>query len=95
MPRGKCEVCGKRDYVIFIKDGVKRCPRCQDVIMDSEVKLSGKDLETLREKAYTLAKIIKIVHPYQTKGESVEDTIKRLFEDASLVRKIKKEQRKC
>ena len=51
-----------------------------------------KDIDDLREKAYTLAKIIKIVHPYQTKGESVEDTIKRLFEDAALVRKIKKEK---
>ena len=51
-----------------------------------------KDLETLREQAYTLAKITKIVRPYQTKGESVEDTIKRMFEDAALVRKIKKEK---
>ena len=51
-----------------------------------------KDIDDLREKAYTLAKIIKIVHPHQTKGESVEDTIKRMFEDASLVRKIKKEK---
>ncbi len=58
--------------------------------MKDEVKLSSKDLETLREQAYALAKIIKIVHPYQTKGESVEDTIKRMFEDASLVRKLKR-----
>ena len=51
-----------------------------------------KDIDDLREKAYTLDKIIKIVQPHQTEGESIEDTIKRLFEDASLVRKIKKEQ---
>ena len=95
--RSRCEICNRRTFIIHIgKDGVKRCPGCHDKIYPKTKSKQGcnmeKDLEGLREKAYTLAKIIKIVQPHQTKGESVEDTVKRMFEDAALVRKIKKEK---